>query len=259
MWGWGQLSAGDRRGWLGPPAQLLALVAIVVAAPHAAGVDAPLVHLLAAVVLAAWATIAAHAWHRAARRRAALGAEPGGGAADLLWLTPLVIAAGSVLWMVGGAGSNPGLALDAYLGDWRAGRVGEGVGRFAGAVSAPALADAWARQDAALRNAVVRIVAAEPTAEGAPARAIDALRWTDRGPTPSGGRLLEAHVARPETVRGELFGLLPTTSRRLVPIEQVGTAELEPVAIEGRGGPLGQVVAWRIVRIVLAGETVGRP
>ncbi|MDQ2964522.1 MAG: hypothetical protein M3R57_01550 [Chloroflexota bacterium] len=33
MWGWGQIVAGDRRGWLGPAAQVAVLAAFAIRGP----------------------------------------------------------------------------------------------------------------------------------------------------------------------------------------------------------------------------------
>jgi hypothetical protein len=252
VWGWGQLAAGDRRGWLGPPAQALALVGLVVAAPYAAGTGAPLVYLLAAGVAVAWILVPVHAWHRAARRRAALDAPAGGGGADLLWLTPLALVVGAGFWIAAGDGADAPSALDAYLADWRAGRVEAAAARFVDPPEAAVLRSAWDRQEAALRNAVVRVVAAQPAAEADVARPLEGVRWIAEA---GRGGSFVAEIARQETVRGEVLGFLPTTSRRLVPVEVLGGAELRLVEV-GRG-VFGPVTAWRIVSLDLAGEATG--
>jgi hypothetical protein len=256
VWGWGQLAAGDRRGIAGPPAQLAALVALAVTAPYAAGTSAAPAFLVMSAVGAVWVLVAVHAWRRAARRRLALGSGPGGGAADLLWLTPFAIALGAGFWVAGGSASDPGLTLDAYLADWRAGRAEAAVDRLAAARHPVALRQAWARQEAALRNAIVRVVAAEPAAEADPDRLLDGLRWVDLGATSSGGREFSLEVVRQETVREQVFGLLPATARRLAVVERLGVAELRPIAAVGPVGPLGPVAAWRLVRLEVAGEAL---
>jgi hypothetical protein len=252
VWGWGQLAAGDRRGWLGPPAQAVALAGLVVAAPYAAGTGAPLVYLLAAGVAVAWILVPVHAWHRAARRRAALDAPAGGGGADLLWLTPLALVVGAGFWIAAGDGADAPSALDAYLADWRAGRVEAAAARLVDSPEAAVLRSAWDRQEAALRNAVVRVVAAQPAAEADVARPLEGVRWIAEA---GRGGSFVAEIARQETVRGEVLGFLPTTSRRLVPVEVLGGAELRLVEV-GRG-VFGPVTAWRIVSLDLAGEATG--
>jgi len=211
------------------------------------------------LVVAAWMAVAVHAWHRAARRRAALGADPGGGAAGLLWITPFVLAFGSGFWVVAARGADPALALDAYLEDWQAGRAEAALGRFAvPPASARDIEAAWSRQTTALTNALVRIEAAVPDAETDPARPLEGLRWLDAGPSPGGGRLFVLEVARREVGHEQLFGLLPTTSQRLVPVERVGMADLRSSAGSAPAGPLGPVTAWRVVGAEIAGEPIGQ-
>ncbi len=259
VWGWGQVAAGDRRGLLLPAAQGAVIAALVVLAPHAVGVAAPAVYLAGALVLTAWALVAVHAWRRAARRRAALAAGPGGGAAALLWLAPVAVVLSTGFWIAAGAGADPGLTLDGYLADWRAGRPEAAVDRLATPLAPIAVREAWGRQEAALRNAVVRILAEAPTAEADPDRLLDGLRWTDLGPTVSGGRSFAVEIARQETIREKVFGLLPATARRLVTVERLGVAELRRQPV-GSGIPLlGPVLAWRLVELDIAGEPLVPP
>ncbi len=255
VWGWGQVAAGDRRGWLGPPAQVIAVAALVLAVPHAAGTSASLVYLGVATVVLAWAGIAVHAWHRARRRRLALGADAGGGAEDLLWLAPVALVLGAGFWVVSGSGADPVLTLDAYLADWRAGAADAAAGRWA-SLDPQSMREGWSRQEAALRNAALRVAAGEPAAEVDPPRPHDGLRWREIGGSESGGRVFAAEFVRTEAVRTELFGILPTTSQRLTAVETVGRAELRPVSLPGSGGPLGPVVAWRLVSLDMAGEAL---
>jgi hypothetical protein len=119
------------------------------------------------------------------------------------------------------------------------------------------LRSSWAGQDGALRNAVVRVVNAEPAVEADPTRPLDGLRWIDLGAAPDGSRTLALEAARSERVRNLLLGVLPATSQRLVPVERLGTATLRAVPVAAGVGPFGPVVAWRIESIELAGVVVG--
>jgi hypothetical protein len=204
-------------------------------------------------VLAAWGLIAVHAHRLAGRRRAALGLPAGeAGAGDLLWLAPLAIVLSSGFWIVAGDAGDPGALLDLYVADWRAGRAGDAAARFASPVEPAALAEAWDRQNAALRNELVTIAAAAGPDSGIdPDPPLDAVRWVEAGSTPSGGRLVAVEVARLETIRTELFGFLPTTSQRLVTLAQLGRVEVG--LVEGPGG--GR--AWRIVSADIGGISVG--
>jgi hypothetical protein len=232
-------------------------VALLIAClPLAGGIAAPLVFLLGIAVLVAWAAIAVHAWHVASRRRVAAGLAPGGSGAPVLWLVPLVLALGAGLWVSAGPDADPALALDAYLSDWRAGRAESAAARFVDPPASGALRSAWDGQAGALRNAVVRIVAAEPAVEADPTQLLDGLRWVDLGVAADGSRTLALEAARNERVRNLLFGILPTTSQRLVPVERLGSAVLRPVPVAAGIGPLGPVVAWRIERIEIAGGTI---
>jgi hypothetical protein len=257
LWGWGQVVAGDRRGWLGPPAQVAALAALVGLTPAlAAGTNGELAFVAGAAVLAAWALIAVHAHHRAARRRAALDLPPGdAGAAELLWFAPLVIALSSGFWIAAGDAGDPGVLLDLYVDDWRAGRAVAAAARFGAPPEPGALAEAWDRQRAALRNELVAIAAAAGPDSGIdPDRPLDAVRWVDAGSTTSGGRLVALEVARLKTVHGELFGILPTTSQTLVTLARLGRIELRLVDRPASGGG----PAWRIIGAEIGGVVVGR-
>jgi hypothetical protein len=256
VWGWGQIVAGDRRGWLGPPAQLAALAGLAVGAPAlAAGTDGELAFVAGAAVLAAWGLIAVHAHRAASRRRTALNLPPGdAGAEDLLWLAPLVIALSTGFWIAAGDAGDPGVLLDHYVADWRAGRAIDGAGRFAAPPDPAALADTWRRQLAALRNELVAIAARTAPDSGIdPNRPFEAVRWVDAGTSSAGGRLVALEVARRETVRVELFEVLPTTSQRLVTLARLGRVELRLV---DRGATVGGP-AWRIVGAEIGGVVAG--
>jgi hypothetical protein len=259
VWGLGQVAAGDRRGWLGPPLQLLAAALLVVAAPYASGTAAPVVFLLAVAVLAVWAGIAVHAWHRAARRRRALGSGPGGGAVDLLWLAPLALVVGAAFWGLIGRTAEPALALDDYLADWRAGRAAEAAARFATAPDATDVRETWHRQEALLGNALVRIVAEHPEVTVDPDRPLDAMRWVEEGSDADGTRRFALEVARQVTVRERLFGILPTTTRRLEAVERLGTAEVVAVPAAGSAAPFGSPLVWRLGVVEIAGERLAAP
>jgi hypothetical protein len=206
-------------------------------------------------VLGAWALIAVHAHRRAARRRAALDLPPGDtGAAELLWFAPIVIALSSGFWIAAGDAGDPGFLLDLYVADWRNGRATEAAGRFAPPLEPALLAGAWDRQLAVLRNELVAIAAAAGPGSGIdPQEPLDTVRWVDGGTTDSGSWLVSLEVARVETVEGRLFGILPTTSQRLVRLARLGRIELllvdRPGSVGGR--------AWRIVGAEVGGVVIG--
>jgi hypothetical protein len=212
------------------------------------------VFVAGAAVLAAWGLIAVHA-HRRAARQWPLDLPPGeAGAADLLWLAPFAIALSSGFWIATGDAGDPAVLLDEYVADWRFGRAAAAVRRFAAPPDPVVLAETWDRQLAALRNGLVAIAAtAGPDTDIDPDRPLDSVRWVDAGTTAAGGRLVALEVARTEIVQGQLFGLLPTTSQRLVTLAQLGRIELRLVGGPGTpGGP-----AWRIVSAEIGGVTIG--
>jgi len=256
IWGWGQVVAGDRRGWLGPPAQVAALAVLVAATPTlVAGTNGELAFVAGAAVLGAWALIAVHAHRGAARRRAALDLPPGEtGAAELLWFAPFVIALSSGFWIAAGDAGDPGVLLDLYVADWRHGRAGEAAVRFATQPDSAVLAQTWDRQLAALHNKLVAIAAAAGPDSGIdPDHPLDEVRWVDAGTTASGARLVALEIARVETVDGKLFGILPTTSQRLVTLASLGRIELRLLDRPGSAGG----VAWRIVGAEVGGVAIG--
>ncbi len=258
VWGWGQAAAGDRRAWLLAPIQALVVAVLVVVGPSlAGGTLVGVAFLLGVGLLVAWIAVALAAYRRAGRRRARidLPAEDGG-AIVLLWIAPLAIVVASLFWGLAGRGADPATVLDRYVADWRDGHPADAGALF---VSPPGdddqIADAWTRQSTALRNALVPLAAQAPDDAGIdPDEAFTSIRWVDRGPTADGGRRIAIEVARRDTVRGTLFGILPTTSQRLVTLAEVGAAELRQVAVPG--AVLG-TSTWRIVGVAVAGIVVG--
>ena len=251
VWGWGQVASGDRRGWLGPPAQLAAVAGfLVLLATRAADAAVEPTFLAGAAILAVWAAVAIHAHRRAARRRAALDLPLGStGGAALLWLAVPAILLSTLPWIVGGRAADPGLVLDAYLADWTAGRATAARDRFVAPVAIADIQTAWQAQSAGLRNDLVELAAEHgPDAGIDPDRAFDTVRWTDAGPLEGGrGRLVAIEVVRRETVRGQLLGFIPTSSQRLVPIARLGEVRLRLVPVAGAAD------VWRIERIDVGG------
>ena len=166
-----------------------------------------------------------------------------------------MIVLSSAFWIAAGDAGDPGVVLVLYVGDWRAGRAAGAAGRFASPPDPGVLAEAWDRQGAALRNRLVVAIAAAAGPDSAinPDRPLDAVRWVDAGTTASGGRLVGLEVARVETLHGKLFGILPTTSQRLVTLARLGQIELRLVDVPGSAGG----VAWRIAGADVGGVVVG--
>ena len=237
--------------------QVGALAGLAGFGPTAArGTNASLVFLAGALVLALWVTIPFHAYRVAARRRAALDVSLGQtGGMDLLWLAPVAVVLTTLFWTGAGRLGDPSFVLADYVGDWRAGRVDEAAGRFIAPLDqGVAVADAWERQLANLRNGLVRLSAVSGPGGGIdPQEPLDTVRWSPRPTEGSGTFVVDIEVVRRETVRTQLFGWLPSTSQRLVTLERLGTAELRLVDLPGTLAGQG----WRIVRVEVGGVALG--
>jgi hypothetical protein len=254
VWGWGQVAARDRRGWLLMPLQVVALGGLAAVAPRlAAGSGISALFVAGSAVLFAWAAVALHAYRTARTRRARLDLSPSGrGAVTILWLAPLVIVCSSALWAVAGRAADPGSALDAYVRDWRAGDAAGAREWLVGAPPAATIADAWERQSTSLRNELVRLSPqlGDDTSVD-PDRPLDGVRWVQGEAGAAGSETVLLEVARSDNEQGLLFGLIPVTSQKTVTVARLGTVELraEPV--------LGPWVEWRIARVEVGGILLG--
>lgn len=280
LWGWGQVATGDRRGFALALLEVLALAGFALAVPRLLdGTLSVLLYLAGALFVAAWGGIALHAYRRAVVRRApfvpsaevstasrgadrTLQAGAGadvpagdGGAIDLLWLAPVLIVTVSAFWTLGGSLGSPESTLATYVRDWRSGLPGEAATLFAAPMDARTLADAWGRQQARLHNDLVRLAATSGEDSGIdPAQPLDSLRFVldDASVDPAGTRLVHVQTVSRQTVRDTFFGLVPTTTQRLVTIAEVGTVTLtyEPAT----GAPGG---TWRIGAVQVLEERLG--
>ena len=267
VWGWGQVTTGDRRGWLLVPLQPLAIAALVLMSPPLVpGAGVTLVYVAGVALLVAWVGVAVHAYRRAVRRRVLVELPgPDGSAIALLVFAPFAIAASTALWVLGGVAADPATVVDRYVADWRAGRVTLAIARFDERPGTGVLVrEIWDAQLTALHNELIRLVPrAGPEGGIDPDRPFDTVRWVDGGPTPGGGHLVRLEVARRETVRGLVLGLLPVSSQRLVPLEQLGSVELVRVPIDLPREAAGVIPAgpwaesWRIRSVEVMGVTLG--
>ena len=141
------------------------------------------------------------------------------------------------------------------MANWRSGRVEEARQQFeASPAAAPAVTDAWTAQIANLRNDLVRLAAISGPGSGIdPEDPLGSIQWTAREGVDTGTFVADIEVVRRESVRSQLFGLLPSTSQRLVTLEKLGSAELRQVGLPGRFGGQG----WHIVRVEVGGIAVG--
>jgi hypothetical protein len=256
VWGWGQIAAGDGRGWLGPPLQLGIVATLVALAPSAAqGTNAGLVFLGGAIALALWLAIPIHAYRVAARRRSAFDVSIGPASGlDLLWLTPFAVAFPTFFWTAAGRAGDPGLVLSDYVADWRAGRVHAAIGYFDTPPGGGVVADRWEAQLARVRNELVRLAAiSRPNSGIDPERPLDSVVWSAKPSDEADTFVVALEVVRRETVRGQLLGFVPSTSQRIVTLERLGTAELRLVELPGQFAGQG----WRIGRVEVGGIGLG--
>jgi hypothetical protein len=261
LWGWGQIASGDRRGWLGPPAQAGLLAGMVWVTPQLApGTGVGILFLLGTLLLAAWAAVPMHAYRQAAVGRAMPGVPGPGSGIALLLLAPAAIVASSLFWSFSGRSAEPAAVLDWYVTAWQEGRAADATVHLRPAPSTEDLLEVWERQETALRNELVRLAAQEGPGAGIdPGEPLGTVRWVDAGATSGGGRLVLIEVARRETVRGLFLGFLPASTQSLVTLAGLGQVELQREPIEGPLPPGPWAEAWRITGIEVAGAALGEP
>jgi hypothetical protein len=272
IWGWGQLATGDRRGWLLAGLEAVSLIALVLVGwPAASGSSSDVVFLAGGLFVAAWAAVAIHAYRRAARRRAIFDlVAADGGAVDLLWLSPILIVASTLFWIVGGSGSSADSTTSRYAAAWRHDQAASAGTLFAMPPTVASVHAAWARQDVRLHDELARLSASlGPDAGIDPNAPFDSLRFepvSDNAPQGSAGDSVTAadtavtisvQVVRLETVQDRFLGLFPTSAVRIVPVEELGTIRLRPVPLPGAYGGAPTTIGWRIEALNLLGEQLG--
>jgi hypothetical protein len=259
VWGWGQAASGRPAALALAVAEVLALAALAwFGPPLIDGELAIWVFGAAVLFLVAWAGIALGAYALAVRRRTSFGLSGAdGGAAELLWLSPLVIGGVMIAWALGGTLARPDATLTRFVDDWRTGDAADAASLFVTPPSAAAVSGAWDRQLPRLRNELVRLDTAGAEDGGIdPDRPLDSVRFVDVPANAGDGevRRVEVQVVRRETVPGSLFGLLPTTSQTLVPVADLGWIDFRrTLRPSGRPGVPDDPV-WLISALDLLGE-----
>lgn len=231
--------------------------------------DGSLVLALFVVGLAfvgAWGAVALAAYRRAVRVRVAAGlGGADGGATELLWLAPVAIAGMLALWGIGGTLARPEATVARYVGDWRGGDAADAASLFAAPASVSRVVDAWTRHDAKVRNDLARLAGTAGPGSGIdPDHPFDCIRFVlddgSAGTTAAASldtAVVNVQVVRREAVRGSFFGLFPTSSQTLVPVDDLGTIVVRHVTrASGRTGVPDDPV-WLIVRVEILGEPLG--
>lgn len=277
VWGWGQVAMGDRRGWVLAAVEVVAVAALViVGVPLASGTGATLPLLGGCAFGVAWIAVALHAYRRTVRRRVAIGLSGAdGGAIDLLWLAPVLIAASSAFWFLGGSGATPDAALSRYVAAWRHDRPGDAVGLFsvgsagsAGAAAAGSVAAAtapggatlltmWRAQDAQLVAQLTQLAASLGSDSGLdPTAPFDAVRFERQSASPT-AETITMEIVRHETVPDTFLGIFPTTDDQVVPVASVGTVRLTLVDVPPPWPGAPTTSTWRIEGLNLLGQSLG--
>jgi hypothetical protein len=252
IWGWGQLSLGDRRGWLLLIAQPLA-VAVVLGAIFALGDGTRwiIVFPLLALLLVVWVAQAIHA-HGLAMRR---GAAPGG-EMQIAWAMPVVLVVFTVFWLVGGDHGSPSATLHEYVAAWRAGMPAAAAQLFVEPPADTQLGAAWTTQNEYIGQRVADAAREFGADSGLdPSRPHNGLRFTelaDRRTADSS--VVAVDIVRRQRVETSLFGLIPTATQQTVLVEHAGEVSLRSVPAEQPswlpvGLPLAHV--WRVVEVSL--------
>ena len=257
--GLGLLASGDRMAAAIAMATVASLtVALLAVLPYAGGTWVVVPFVIGSAVTIAWAGQAVAAWRRAAWRSERLGLAPGGGLV-LLAIAPLVALSSSTFWAFAGDGASPGARTAAYLSAWWDGRAVAGAAGFVDPPEPGILGATWERQRTRLRNlAVTASAVAGPTGGIDPDRPFASVRVTEL-PVAAGAdadrRTLRLVLVRQDVARDRVLGLAATT-RRVVPVVELGTIEL--VRVESPH-PLGlpPVARWSVVEVDLLGETIG--
>lgn len=223
------------------------------------GTGLELVYLGLVGLIVGWGAIALDAYRRAARRRESEDTPGGdGGATELLWLAPILIVASALLWGIGGSGASSSSVTARYVSAWQHDRPEPAAGLFVTPPGRAELTEAWERQLALLRGALIQAsAAAGPDAGIDPDRPFDSLSFSQdaAGRSETSARM-RVEIVWWETVHGTFLGLFPTTSRRQVTFETVGTVELR--RLDGPG-PLGGTPPgreWRIDQVDLLGVVI---
>lgn len=250
IWGWGQVSLGDRRGYLFAVVQILAIADWLIIAAQLIDTTLWLVLFVPLVVIAVvWVGQAVGAY----RRALAIGGTPGG-EFQLAFFLPVLLAAFSSFWIVGGHGATPASTVEAYMEAWESNRPDLAVGLF------PASDRAWATSylPAQWQSDVNRIstMVEQNRASFGPSSGLDpehpflSLRVEQVPQAPSfGGPLpvqpaFEVQVVRTEQFSSSLLGLIPTTGERTVVVAPV--LYLELAAQPAATGTVVHADAWRI-------------
>lgn len=274
VWGWGQVSTGDRRGYLLAVIELVWLAGFVlVGLPILSGAGSEAVFVAGAAFAATWVAVAVHAYRRAIDRRERVGlGGADGGAVDLVWLAIPLIIVSTAFWAAAGQQGTPEATLARYEEAWfhqhgtealsliRVTANPSPAGGTAEPVTPEDLVAGWGRQSGRLHDELARIVAGLGPGSGIdPDAPLESLRIRV-APDPAGqpGTALGVvTIVRRVSVREFLFGSIPTSAQRLVDVSVVGQVRLRKVDDPAVWPGLVGASRWTIVEIDVLGEHLG--
>ena len=230
VWGLGHIALGDRRGWLLALAQPLAIGGLIAfAALLIDGTRWMLVLPALLLLLVCWLGQAVNA-HRTAIAR---GATPGGELQIALFL-PLVVAAVSSFWLLGGTYGAPATVLRSYVDAWVADRPDTAVALFARPVAPGDVAVRWLIDEAYLRQRVAEAAVRFGSTSGIdPELPFNSLRFSELPSTAPDMALVNIEIVRRQRVETVLLGFIPTAAQQTVVVEQLGTVRLRALPAPG--------------------------
>lgn len=252
LWGLGHLGLGDRRGLILLVLQPIAIGALVVASLGLLdGTHWIFVLPAIALVLAIWLGQAVHAHQRAI----GLGAAPGG-ELQIAWLLPLVVAAVTSFWLLGGHHGSVAATLRGYVDAWQSGRAPQAAQLFDQAVDAEDLRAAWSAQAGYLEEQISAAADQYGSASGLdPAAPFTGLRFSQlAGAEGADTAVVAVDIVRHQRIETTLFGIIPTASQVTLPVTRAGTIQLRAAPASGPDwlpGPLKAGKVWLIERVAL--------
>jgi hypothetical protein len=255
LWGLGHLSLGDRRGLVLLVLQPIAIGSLLVASLSLLdGTHWIAVLPAIALVLAVWIGQAVHAHQRAVT----LGAAPGG-ELQIAWLLPLVVAAVTCFWLLGGHHGSVGATVREYVDAWRSGHAAAATPLFTQSVDADELNAIWLAQARYLEEQIAAAANVYGPASGLdPTAPFAGLRFSQlASPEGADTAVVAVDIVRHQRIETTLFGIIPTASQVTLPVARAGTIQLraqpaaQPLGLGWLPAPLRTTDVWLIENVAL--------
>ena len=224
VWGWGHRSLGERRGVLLLAVQVAWLVALAASLPLLQTDRWILVFGLLSGYLLVWVLQSVAAQRLAVRR-----SGRSTGAALLVGLVPLALAAQTTFWLIGGSTASPAATFARYIGAWETHHPEIATDLFVTPRDAETLSAAWQVDDGTVVERVDAASASNPTRDLDEDHPFSNLRFVyQAGSSASSGdrAVLEVQIVRLATVPTTFFGLFPATRSETQTVATIGQAVL---------------------------------